>query len=195
MIYLARFRSNVQLQATAIEVLEELIRRDLLQIDLWIVNLGVNLTCAASEVYVTGSRSVSSGELFNAMIGEWTSDLSGPGVTIKLKGGYRLGSLKHEEEIRAQLAGAAPGPPTRRSTSRPYVGRPRKRWSLDPLITGFSIFIAVCSSITIGHGATWIVSIFAPENYANNMGGVVGLITFALICIFLIPDKSVRYVE
>ncbi len=124
--YLARFRSNVQLQSTALEVLQELNRRELLAVEMWNTSLRAGVHSRPAEIYVSGSRSIPAHEMLNAQLGLPTSDLSGPGITIRLRGAYRMGSDKEEKAAAEKLARALDQPEVR-AVNRAYsIKQPKK---------------------------------------------------------------------
>ena len=63
MSILVRLKSDAKLQVEALDVIDELIRRDLLRIDVLISNVSAVLSCRPSEVYVTGGGSATSREV------------------------------------------------------------------------------------------------------------------------------------
>lgn len=194
MPYFARFRSNVQLQVIAIEVLEELMRRDLLEISVWIVNLRMLVSSRPSEVYATGSNTVSSTEFLNAHLGLPATDHSGPGVTIRLKQGYKIGTDKEEEQVRTTFEATLDAPSA--PTIRRYSPVPaRKPFLFNLVVDEIRMFVAACAAVTMGNGLTWIIGAFASTTTAKDWGVILGIVAFGAVCVFTIPDRSVRHVR
>ena len=103
---LTRFKSNERLQAEALDILNELIRRDLLIVDVSITSPFCSFESRASEAYVAGSQSLSGTDLFRAQItGEMPKNNkhAGPGIALRLRHQFRFGSQAEEQRAIANM--------------------------------------------------------------------------------------------
>ena len=99
---LTRFKSNEKLQAEALDILNELIKRDLLTVDVLIEVPPCIVTVKPGEAYITGSRSLSGFNLFRARItGEMPKKNSnaGPGICLNLRDKFRFGTVAEEKHV------------------------------------------------------------------------------------------------
>ena len=190
-----RFRSNAAVQAKALEAIEELITRDLLEISIWIVNPGVQMSCRPREVFVTGGEQLSSRELLNARLGLPASDFSGPGITIRLRGGYRLGTEQEEGRAYEQMEKALE-PSSVGQTVRLYQEAPKRRGEWRPIIKEAStIGVAACTALTIARLSYWIISQLFSTDTVIFPSLLVGITTFVAVYMLAMPDSFVRYVK
>ena len=122
MSILVRLKSDAKLQVEALDVIDELIRRDLLRIDVLISNVPAILSCRPSEVYVTGGASATSREVFRTHMTGSVAPLPerkpGLGITVILADKLRLGT--EDDEVRARRAAVA-----ERAAHRPPAGDSR----------------------------------------------------------------------
>lgn len=100
MSILTKFKSNEKLQAEALDILNELIRRELLIVDVSITSPLCIFQSRAAEAYVAGSQSLSGTDLFRAQItGEMPKKNKhvGPGIALRLRHQFRFGSAAEEK--------------------------------------------------------------------------------------------------
>jgi len=103
MSVLTRFKSDEKLQAEALDILSELIKRDLLRVDVRISDPSMVLACRPAEVYVTGDRSATVDEILRWYgAGVPPKGRRGPGITISLAGELRL-TPDQEAQARQQI--------------------------------------------------------------------------------------------
>ena len=125
MSILVRLKSDAKLQVEALDVIDELIRRDLLRIDVLISNVPAVLSCRPSEVYVTGGGSATSREVFRAHMAGSVAPLPerkpGLGITVILADKLRLGT--EDDEVRARRAAVAERAADRTPVSAPACSR------------------------------------------------------------------------
>ena len=121
MSILVRLKSDAKLQVEALDVIDELIRRDLLRIDVLISNVPAILSCRPSEVYVTGGGSATSREVFRTHMAGSVAPLPerkpGLGITVILADKLRLST--EDDEVRARRAAVS-----ERAADRPPVSAP-----------------------------------------------------------------------
>jgi hypothetical protein len=100
---LTRFKSNEKLQAEALDILTEMIRRKLLTASVNIPDPPISLSCHILDAYVTGSRDATSQEILSSyMTGVQPKRKGGPGITVTINQAFRL--LPDEEaNVRATL--------------------------------------------------------------------------------------------
>lgn len=103
---LTRFRSDERLQADALDILSELIKRDLLRIDVRLSDPPAILGCRPADVYVTGERSATSEDILRwHATGKRPNRLRGPGIRISLADELRP-TPDQEAKIRGSLGNA-----------------------------------------------------------------------------------------
>ncbi|MEY9575847.1 hypothetical protein ABIE88_003423 [Bradyrhizobium diazoefficiens] len=101
----ARFMSDEKLQAEALDLLAELIRRDLLTASVNITDPSCVVSCAILDAFPTGSRDASQAEILSSyMTGTLPKKKGGPGITLSINQAFRL-SVQKEAEVRAALEG------------------------------------------------------------------------------------------
>jgi hypothetical protein len=105
MSFLVRFQSNEKLQAEALDILTELIRRDLLTASVNISDPDISLSCNILDAYPTGRGTATKQEILNSyMTGVLPKRKGGPGITLTI--GQRFKLLPQEEaQVRTALAG------------------------------------------------------------------------------------------
>ena len=100
-----RFKSNEKLQAETLDILTELIRRDLLTTSVSISDPDCVLSCNILDAYPTGSRSATMREVLNSyMTGVLPKRKGGPGITLTIDQRFRL-LPKEKADISSRLAG------------------------------------------------------------------------------------------
>ena len=100
-----RFKSNEKLQAETLDILTELIRRDLLTTSVSISDPDCVLSCNILDAYPTGSRSATMREVLNSyMTGVLPKRKGGPGITLTIDRRFRL-LPKEKADISSRLAG------------------------------------------------------------------------------------------
>jgi hypothetical protein len=98
---LTRFKSNEKLQAEALDILTEMIRRNLLTASVYIADPACFLSCDIIDAYPTGSRDATRKEILNSyMTGVIPKRKGGPGITLTINQEFRL-PPKDEGEVRA----------------------------------------------------------------------------------------------
>ena len=103
---LTRFKSNEKLQTEALDILAEMIRRDLLTASVHISDPPCSLSCNILDAYPTGSRDATAQEVLNSyMTGVLPKRKGGPGITLTINQQFRL-PPQAEADVRAQLASA-----------------------------------------------------------------------------------------
>ena len=121
MSILVRLKSDAKLQVEALDVIDELIRRDLLRIDVLISNVPAVLSCRPSEVYITGGGSATSRVVFRThMMGSVAAlpeRKRGLGITVILADTLRL--AREARGARARRAAVS-----ERAADRPPVSAP-----------------------------------------------------------------------
>jgi hypothetical protein len=125
MSFLIRFKSNEKLQAEALDILTEMIRRDLLTASVIISDPDYVLSCNILDAYPTGSRDATRQEILNSyMTGVLPKRKGGPGITLTANQVFRL-PPKDEAHVRASLA-ASPNSSTPNpiKTSAPNTTQP-----------------------------------------------------------------------
>jgi hypothetical protein len=101
---LTRFKSDVKLQADALDILTEMILRNLLTASVHISDPACSLCCNILDAYPTGSRDATRGEILNSYLtGVLPKRKGGPGITLTINQEFRL-PPKSDAEVRAQLA-------------------------------------------------------------------------------------------
>ena len=88
---LTRFKSDEKLQAEALDILTELIRRDLLTVSVNITDPDGVFSCPVREAIVAGSRSYTQREIMQELL---------TGKSIKKKGGPGIDLLLNNEPFR-----------------------------------------------------------------------------------------------
>jgi hypothetical protein len=112
---LIRFKSNEKLQAEALGILTEMIRRNLLTASVYISDPACVFSCNILDAYLTGSRSVTRKEIWNSyMTGVMPKRKGGPGITLTINQQFRL-PPKDEAEVRVQLVSSDYDPRIRAS--------------------------------------------------------------------------------
>ena len=104
---LTRFKSNEKLQAEALDILNELIRRDLLEVSVLITSPPCIVTSRPTEAYVAGSQSLSGTDLLRAQVtGKMPKNnkAAGPGIALRLREQFRFGSQAEEQQATAAIA-------------------------------------------------------------------------------------------
>jgi hypothetical protein len=97
---LTRFMSDEKLQAEGLAIMTELIRRDLLRVNVSLANLLSVISCRAGEAYVTGSRDSAGAIDFRQPIKQRTFEAPkprGPGITLTVRQQFRLPPADEEE--------------------------------------------------------------------------------------------------
>jgi hypothetical protein len=97
-------KSNENLQSDALDILTEMIRRNLLTASVNISDPDCSLSCNILDAYPTGSRDATMQEVLNSyMTGVLPKRKGGPGITLTI--GQRFKLLPQEEaQIRATMA-------------------------------------------------------------------------------------------
>jgi hypothetical protein len=109
---LTRFKSNEKLQAEALDILTEMIRRELLTVSVWISDPSIHLSCPVREAIVAGSRSTTQKEIMIELItGQPIKKKGGPGIDLLINEQFRL-PTDQEAQVRDQLAKMGPMLPT-----------------------------------------------------------------------------------
>jgi hypothetical protein len=104
MSVLTRFKSNEKLQAEALDILMEMIRRDLLTAEVHILDPECALVCNILDAFPTGSRDATMERVLNSyMTGVLSKRKGGPGITLTINQQFRL-PPKAEAEVRASMA-------------------------------------------------------------------------------------------
>ena len=104
---LTRFKSNEKLQAEALDILTEMIRRNLLTASVYISDPACVFLCDILDVYPAGSRDATRKEILNSyMTGVMPKRKNGPGITLTINQEFRL-PPKDEADVRAQLASSS----------------------------------------------------------------------------------------
>jgi hypothetical protein len=107
---LTGFKSNEKLQAEALDILTEMIRRNLLPASVYISDPACSLSCNILDAHPTGSRDATRKEILNSfMTGVLPKRKGGPGITLTINQEFRL-PPKNEAEVRAQLAASYSAP-------------------------------------------------------------------------------------
>ena len=88
---LTRFKSNEKLQAEALDILTEMIRRNLLTASVYISDPACVFLCNILDVYPAGSRDATRKEILNSyMTGVMPKRKNGPGTTLTINQEFRL---------------------------------------------------------------------------------------------------------
>lgn len=104
MSLLTRFKSDEKLQAEALDILTEIIRRDLLTVSASITDPPISLSCRVREAIIAGSRSAAQKEITTqTLTGEPVKKKGGPGIELLLSQVFRL-PPDEEAQVRASLA-------------------------------------------------------------------------------------------
>jgi hypothetical protein len=102
--FLNRFKSDEKLQAEALAILKEAIRRNLLTASVVVSDPDCSLSCNILDAYPTGSRDATRQEILNSyMTGVLPKRKGGPGITLTINQEFRL-PPKVQAEVHAQLA-------------------------------------------------------------------------------------------
>jgi len=102
---LTRFKSNEKLQNEALDILTELIRRNLLTASVNISDPDCCFVCNVLDAYLTGSRSATMSEILSSyMTGALPKRKGGPGITLTINQQFRLPPKDAAEARRALLA-------------------------------------------------------------------------------------------
>jgi hypothetical protein len=100
---LTRFKSDEKLQAEALDILTEMIRRNLLTVSAFIDDPPVSFSCRVREAIITGSRSATQKEIIRELLtGEPIKRKGGPGIELLLNQNFRL-PPEQEAQVRAAL--------------------------------------------------------------------------------------------
>ena len=102
---LTRFKSNEKLQAEALDILTEMIRRNLLTASVYISDPACVFLCNFLDAYPAGSRDATRKEILNSYM-TGVKRNGGPGITLTINQEFRL-PPKDEADVRAQLASGA----------------------------------------------------------------------------------------
>jgi hypothetical protein len=87
----ARFKSEQKLQTAALEILEELIRKELLTVSVLITDPAASLSCRAREAIVAGSREATQEQIMKEMLtGEAIKTKSRQGIELLLNQKFKL---------------------------------------------------------------------------------------------------------
>jgi hypothetical protein len=87
----ARFKSDQKLQTAALEILEELIRKELLTVSVLITDPAASLSCRAREAIVAGSREATQEQIMKEMLtGEAIKTKSRQGIELLLNQKFKL---------------------------------------------------------------------------------------------------------
>jgi hypothetical protein len=152
---LTKFKSNERLQADALDVLNELVGRGLLVVDVPIVTPFSSLGCRPTEAYITGSRSLSGTDAFRAAVtGEMPekNKHAGVGISLSLRQQFRFGSPAEEQQASEALEEALRkpsrgGPTTIESLTS--LATPQSTRT-NVLLVGFGIYLAISAAYLIG---------------------------------------------
>jgi hypothetical protein len=97
--------SDEKLQAESLDLLAELIRRNLLTASVNITEPPCVMSCAILDAFPTGSRSATKADILSSyMTGTLPKKKGGPGITLSINQPFRLPAQK-EAEVRAALKG------------------------------------------------------------------------------------------
>jgi hypothetical protein len=103
MSFRVRFKSDEKLQAEALDILTELIRRNLLTASVGIAEPSCSISCNILDAYPTGSRDATRAEILNSyMTGTLPKPKGGPGITLLINQLFRL-PVEQETKILAAL--------------------------------------------------------------------------------------------
>ena len=102
---LTRFKSNEKLQAEALDILTEMIRRNLLTASVYISDPACVFLCNILDAYPAGSRDATRKEILNSYM-TGVKRKNGPGITLTINQEFRL-PPKDEADVRAQLASSS----------------------------------------------------------------------------------------
>jgi hypothetical protein len=101
---LTRFKSNEKLQSEALDILTEMIRRDLLTVTVWITDPSISLSCRVREAIVAGSRSRTQNEIISELLtGQVIKKKGGPGIELLLGESFRLRTDDEAQRVRDEL--------------------------------------------------------------------------------------------
>jgi hypothetical protein len=155
MSVLTRFKSNEKLQAEALDVLDELISRRLLVVNVPIVMPFSSLECRPTDAYVSGSRPLAGTDLFRAQIaGEMpeTNKSVGPGISLALREQFRFGSPVEEQQASRALEEALQKPgrnsPTTIKLLTSLATQTKRANNVLPI--GYGIFLAFSAAYFAG---------------------------------------------
>jgi hypothetical protein len=99
---LTRFRSDEKFQAEALDILAEMIRRELLTVSVVITEPPASLSCRVREAIVANSRTATQKEITRELItGEpIKKKKGGPGIELLLNERFRLPTDDEAQEVR-----------------------------------------------------------------------------------------------
>jgi hypothetical protein len=98
---LTRFKSDEKLQAEALDILTEMIRRDFLSVSVYITDPSCVLSCRVREAIVANSRSATQKEIVRELLtGESIKKKGGPGIELLLNQQFRLPSEDEAQRLR-----------------------------------------------------------------------------------------------
>ena len=103
---LTRFKSNEKLQAEALDILTEMIRRNLLTASVYISDPACVFLCNFLDAYPAGSRDATRKEILNSYMTGVMPKRKGEGITLTINQEFRL-PPKDEADVRAQLASSS----------------------------------------------------------------------------------------
>ena len=98
---LTRFKSDARLQAEALDILTQMVRRDLLTVSVYITDPSVVLEVPVREAIVARSRTATQKEIVRELLsGEPIKKKRGPGIELLLNRQFRLATDDEARQLR-----------------------------------------------------------------------------------------------